>query len=366
MADENRASGRSDVTGALVVTIAALTFYRLGAHVPLPGLDPTAVAPLSGVSTRAVERLSVFALGVTPLFSALLLFELGRYLLPQLRRWEMASPTNATRMRDRARALALGFAALQGLGIATALEGMTPRLVLDPGWSFRVPVIATYVAATALLSWLADQITKRGLGNGFWLLLAVPAIGVLPETAAQAWQLAREGMISTGVLLLGPVWLAVAIVVLVTLDRTRHPLVPKRSLGGVWPPILAYTILSWIIGIAFAFAPHGTDYHALWLAPGQPAYLALLAAIITGFAVLRLSAPIQGQPGSEDAMKQAALRRLGLNAGLVQAGVCISGELLSQITPLVMRGMWLIIIVTLALRIGERTGITPSIREAGT
>lgn len=356
-------SRRPMVVEAVWVTLLALAVYRLGTHVPLPGIDADATRQLLETSGLALERISIFALGMTPVLSALILFELARLLIPQVRRFEAAHPANAARMHARGRALALGFAAFQGFGIATALEA-SPRVVAEPGWPFRLSVMVTLVAATALLSWLADRITRRGLGNGFWLLLAVPSLLGLPQAVMVAWQLTRDGMISVPVLLLGPAWLAVSTVALVTLDRARHPLTGNRPLGGVWPPLLAYSVCGWIIALGFALVPRETDLRTVWFAPGQPAYFVLVAALITGFSVLRLVAQDRGQPGGEAPLAVAIRRRLGLNAGLVQAGICISGELLSEITPLVIRGIWLIVIVMLALRIADRFGIRPRIEEA--
>lgn len=338
---------------AVLVTLAAVIVYRLGCQVPLPGLDADAVTQFAARTGMGGERISMFAIGVTPIFTALILLELARHLFPGLRRREAADPAHAQRMRQLTRGLALAFAVVQGYGMATALEGIG-GLVTEPGAQFRVGVATTIVAATALLSWLADEITRRGLGSGFWVLLAAPVLAQLPATVATAIELARSGDVSAPSLLIGPAWLMLAAAWLVALDRARTETLPAVRLAGVWPPILATTVLGWLAGTAMGFAGPEANPRELWYAPGQPGYIAGLGVLIVLFAMLRLSGMRAALPSRAAAGHGLSLAPLGMAAGLIQAAVCVSGEIVALVSPLTMRGMWLIVVVALALRILER------------
>lgn len=165
----------------LAVTLGALAVYSLGTHIPLAGIDQTGLKEIArgSVSVLAVERISIFALGVTPLISALLLVEVARLASERFNDWVDAAPRNARRVNSYVLIGALLIAAMQGNGIANALEAVG-NFIAEPGPQFRLNVVVASVASTALLAWLATMISRNGLGSGIWVLLLVPHLASLP------------------------------------------------------------------------------------------------------------------------------------------------------------------------------------------
>ena len=202
---------RGDFARRLAVTAAALIVYRLGAHIPLPGLDPHALSCSTGPTARpssasrswrsASTRLSAFS--SWPSWRSSLFRRCGagntrmRAIATRLNRWLVL--------------LAIGAAVVQAHGYARALEGVT-QLVTEPGVAFRIACVATLVAGTAFVIWLADLITRHGLGSGVWLLFVVPALADLPDRVGALAGLLAEGSISPPAVLAwaAPVVLAIA------------------------------------------------------------------------------------------------------------------------------------------------------------
>jgi preprotein translocase subunit SecY len=222
----------------LLFTAGALLVYRLGCQIPLPGLDPDTVARLNGVLTG--ERVSIFALGVTPFLSALIVLELIKLLIPPFGRWETRQPGNARRLGLFAYFAGLVMAGFQARGVANALGGI-PGLFKEPGWETVIAI--TLVAGTALLGWLAERITALGLGNGFWLLVITPTLVNLPRAATGSIDLVQRGAVMPEMLAVAIAFLAIGTALAVTAaqaDMTSHE---HRMSGavfvGVWPPLFA-------------------------------------------------------------------------------------------------------------------------------
>jgi preprotein translocase subunit SecY len=180
------ARSRADLTRRLLVTAAAVLTYRACTHVPLPGFDPQVLAHIEGMT---VARVSIVALGVTPFISALTLVELAKVVVPQLRRWERSNPANRATLDRVVLLIALAAATAQAAGVALALEGIT-GLVEDPGVPFRLTCVASLVAGAAIVIWLANQISLRGIGSGAWLLFVIPVLADFPTRVAALadWQ----------------------------------------------------------------------------------------------------------------------------------------------------------------------------------
>ncbi len=154
----------------IAILVAVALVYALGTQLPLPGLEPNLVAyRLPG---QAMTRLSVAALGVTPFISAILLIEIAQLAVPPLARWA-ASPANAGRCETIVWALPLTLAALQGFGLAVAIEAI-PNAVAEPGAAFRFVAAATTLGATAILGALARATRRAGAGDGFLIVFAAP------------------------------------------------------------------------------------------------------------------------------------------------------------------------------------------------
>lgn len=266
----------------LAVTLGALAIYRLGTHLPLAGIDQAALVNLyrgSG-SALAVERISVFSLGVTPIISTLLLVEVARLASSRFNDWAGATLANARLVDHYVLIGSLLLAAMQGYGIATGLEEAR-NLVEEPGPQFRLLVVTTLVAGTALLVWLAALISRYGLGSGVWILLLAPHLAGLPSFAARLMEAVRSGVLSQGDLVAALVCGLIALVILAALARavagSGMPL--DRTL--VWPLFIAVVPTSVLVFVPWLF-PAGPIRHtaAAFLSRGAPLYLAALAAFV--------------------------------------------------------------------------------------
>ena len=166
-----------DLRRRLVFLLLALVVYRLGAHIPVPGIDPNQLAQLfkgqtGGIlslfnmfSGGALSRFTVFALGIMPYISASIIMQLMTYVVPALEAIKKEGESGRRKITQYTRYGTLGLAIFQSLGIAIALEA-SQGLVISPGLGFRVTAVVSLVAGTMFLMWLGEQITERGLGNG--------------------------------------------------------------------------------------------------------------------------------------------------------------------------------------------------------
>jgi hypothetical protein len=303
---------RPDFVDALLPTIVALIVFRLGLQIPIPGLEPTVAAQLLRSTGQAVERVSIFALQINPLFGILILFELVKVIAPSLRRWERTEPRNAAKLARIVLVLALISALLQANGIATGLQDMT-GLITDPGLLFRVSTTATLVAGTTFLTWLAWQITTRGLGSGVWLILIVPTLASLPQTVATLYEFQKQGIVPTAGVLWGAVFIIAAIAAVVALllaDGRTADTAPACA----WSTVLAYSMLPWVVvplgAIVHTFGSAGS---VSWLEFGHPVRLVALALLIWLFVVLyarscrRADAPVPAVPSAVIAAVLAAV-----------------------------------------------------------
>jgi preprotein translocase subunit SecY len=317
----------------LLFTVAVLLAYRLGCQIPIPGIDTDFLARLP--TELKIEKLSLFALGVTPIFSVLIFFELAKRIMPPLARWEAAEPGHVGRLRQALFITALAMAAFQSYNLASALYGI-PGVLDGPGWTF--PIVATWVAATALLGWLAGQITLHGIGSGFWLLLITPTLINLPAAAAKSFEAVQTGIVRPATLAAALAFLAVATASIATVGTSHTAVATPRVSGadfvGVWPPLLATYVGGGVTALLILAFGSGD---ILWLYGGRPFHLVLVAALIAAFIWLQgLGTP-----------RDRTARPVWIIA-LVQIFVCTGGEVLTYQTmlPLSISGPWLIIVVT--------------------
>jgi preprotein translocase subunit SecY len=319
----------------------------------MPGLNGAGVSTLFAHvgANSAIERISVFSLGVLPLLSALLLAEFGKLIFPSFRQW---SDANGARLNRMLRLTALGFAAIQGLGIALGLENVA-TLVAEPGVAFRAGTVITLVAGTAFLIWLADLVTRCGVGSGFWLLLAMPGIMELPSMTAGLLYLAGNGTISELAVALVAGYVVLSIASVVALAKANSGAEFPRGSVGPWPVLLAYAGLGWLLA-ALLIVPSPAWREGVMSVVDQghhPVQLILHAALVGLFALLYAN-PLRD--GTRGAMG------LGVVAALALIAITLAPELLTSYfnLPLVPDGRWLVIIVAVALSIlaalpGERT-----------
>jgi len=293
----------------LAVTLGVLAIYRLGTHLPLADVDQVALANLyrgSG-SAFAVERISVFSLGVTPIISMLMLAEVARLASSRFNNWASATPAS------------LLVAAMQGYGIATSLEE-AGNVVDEPGPQFRLMVVATLVAATALVVWLAAVISRQGVGSGIWILLLSPYLAGLPDLALPVYEAVHSGILSVAGLVAGLAWVLAALAMVAALGRTlaRSAIPLDRAL--IWPLFIA-TIPAGVLAIAPWFFPAGPirDTAEALLSRGTPLYLTALAVIVI-FTSLAQWRRLQPRPAMAEPSRQPVER---VGASLVVLTVLI-------------------------------------------
>ncbi|WP_332681580.1 preprotein translocase subunit SecY [Bosea sp. (in: a-proteobacteria)] len=300
-------------------TLGALIVFRLGTYIPLPGMNPEAVADLfkqtqSGVlgmfnmfSGGAVGRLAIFALNIMPYISASIIVQLLSSVVPTFEALKKEGEQGRKILNQYTRYLTLVLALFQAWAIAVGLQG-SGNLVLEPGPFFLVSTTITLVGGTMFLLWLGEQITSRGIGNGTSIIIFAGIIAEFPAQLAQTLELGRQGAISTGLLLAVLAMAVVVIAFVVFVERAQRRLLinyPKRQVGnrmyegqtsflplklntaGVIPPIFASSLLLLPTTIAsFSQASGGTGILstiATYLAHGRPLFMILYAALIIFF-----------------------------------------------------------------------------------
>ena len=308
-----------DLRRRLVFLLLALVVYRVGAHIPVPGIDPASLQQLfkgqqGGIlslfnmfSGGALSRFTVFALGIMPYISASIIMQLLTYVVPTFEQLKKEGEAGRRKITQYTRYGTLGLALFQSMGIAMALEG-SAGLVLNPGFGFRMTAVVSLTAGTMFLMWLGEQITERGLGNGISILIFSGIAAGLPNAIGGLLELVRTGAMSilaaiAIVLIVGGVTYFVVFVergqrkILVNYARRQvgnkvyggqsSHLPLKLNMSGVIPPIFASSIILLPATVVSWFS---TGDSMRWLkdiagalTPGQPIYVMLYAAAIVFF-----------------------------------------------------------------------------------
>ena len=300
-------------------TLGALIVYRLGTYIPLPGIDPQALAQVFQQQQRgilglfnmfsggAVGRMAIFALNIMPYISASIIVQLLTSVSPHLEALKKEGEQGRKTLNQYTRYGTVALATFQAYGIAVGLEG-AQGVVMDPGWFFRISTVITLVGGTMFLMWLGEQITSRGIGNGISLIIMAGIVAELPSALANTLELGRQGALSTGTILTVFVVAVLVTAFIVFMERAQRRLLiqyPKRQVGnrifqgdashlplklntsGVIPPIFASSLLLLPITVANFTAAGGppwlTTVTAL-LGHGQPLYMLFYAAMIIFFA----------------------------------------------------------------------------------
>jgi preprotein translocase subunit SecY len=312
-----------DLKRRLIFLVLALVVYRIGAHIPVPGINPNELAKLfqsqqSGIlgmfnlfSGGALSRFTVFALGIMPYISASIVMQLMTMVLPSLEALKKEGQAGQRRITQFTRYGTVALATFQALGIAVALESQ-PGLVLDPGFIFRVTTVTTLVTGTMFLMWLGEQITERGLGNGISIIIFAGIAAGLPTALGGLFELVRTGSMNpiSSILVVAIVCAVTYFVVFVEKGQRRvlvnyakrqvgnkvyggqaSHLPLKLNMAGVIPPIFASSIILFPATLAGWFTSGETSNPitraikdlASTLAPGQPVYILLYAAAIIFF-----------------------------------------------------------------------------------
>jgi len=308
-----------DLKRRLMFLLGALIVYRIGAHIPVPGIDPVALADLfksqkGGIlgvfnlfSGGALSRFTIFALGIMPYISASIIMQLLTVASPQLEAIKKEGEAGRRKITQYTRYGTLALALFQGLGIAVALESQQ-GLVIDPGFMFRFVTVSTLVTGTMFLMWLGEQITERGLGNGISIIIFAGIAAGLPNSLGGLFELVRTGAMHPFTALVICVLVVAVTGVVVFVERGQRKILvnyAKRQVGnkiyggqsshlplklnmaGVIPPIFASSIILFPATLAQWF---GTSESMAWLkdlgstlAPGQPIYVILYATAIVFF-----------------------------------------------------------------------------------
>ncbi|MFM6922786.1 MAG: preprotein translocase subunit SecY, partial [Polynucleobacter victoriensis] len=194
----------ADLRRRLMFLVLALVVYRIGAHIPVPGIDPDQLSQLfntqsGGIlgmfnlfSGGALSRFTIFALGIMPYISASIIMQLLTVVSPQMEQLKKEGEAGRRQITKYTRYGTVALATFQALGIAIALESQG-GLVLDPGFMFRINTVVTLVTGTMFLMWLGEQITERGLGNGISIIIFGGIVSGLPNALASLLELVRTG-----------------------------------------------------------------------------------------------------------------------------------------------------------------------------
>jgi len=308
-----------DLKKRLLFLLGALVVFRIGAHIPVPGIDPNVLGELfksqqGGIlgmfnmfSGGALSRFTIFALGIMPYISSSIIMQLMTTVSPQLEQLKKEGQAGQRKITQYTRYGTVFLALFQATGISIALESQ-PGLVLDPGLMFRFVTVSTLVTGTMFLMWLGEQITERGLGNGISIIIFAGIAAGLPNAIAGTLELVRTGamhpltalLIATAVVLV--TW-AVCFVergqrkILVNYAKRQvgnkiyggqaSHLPFKLNMAGVIPPIFASSIILFPATLAGWF---GQGENMNWLrdisatlSPGQPIYVMLYAGAIIFF-----------------------------------------------------------------------------------
>lgn len=303
--------------------LGALLVYRIGTHIPLPGIDPIIWGQIfSGTSGGmlgmfnmfaggALERMSIFAINIMPYISASIIMQLLTSMVPSLEAMKKDSENGRKKLNQYTRYFTIVLAIIQAYGLAVGLEAMQSgagSAVINPGLYFRITTIITIVGGTVFLMWLGEQITTRGVGNGISLIIFAGIVAGIPHGVIQTLELAKTGAIGP-VTLVAILALVIGVVAfIVFMERAQRRVVvqyPKRMVGnrmsggetnhmplklntsGVIPPIFASSLLLLPVTIVgFAGTTPGSWVSSIsnFLQHGQPAYMVAYGALIVFFA----------------------------------------------------------------------------------
>jgi preprotein translocase subunit SecY len=306
-----------ELRSRVLFTLAMLAIFRIGAHIPTPGINNEELfkfltergGALMGFldifSGGALSRLTIFALGIMPYISASIILQLLTVVVPHLTKLSKEGERGRKTIIQYTRYGTIGIAFIQGFGIALGLEGMNDgAFVLDPGWPFRFMTVITLVAGTAFLMWLGEQITERGVGNGISLIIFSGIVASLPGAIVQTFELYKIGQISLLLLLLLGVVMLAVMTAIVFLESGRRKIAvqyAKRIVGrrvyggqnthiplkintaGVIPPIFASSIIAFPATITSFIQVPWVQAFGAQLAPGSLLYTMMYVGLIIFF-----------------------------------------------------------------------------------
>ena len=401
--------GLGELWARLRFLFLAIIIYRLGTHIPVPGIDPERVASLfdqnqgtilglfNMFSGGALERMSILALGIMPYISASIIMQLMTAVTPSLEQLKKEGDAGRRKINQYTRYGTVLLATVQAIGMSVGLAGQGLAYGGEPSFAFYFVAVVSLVTGAVFMMWLGEQITERGIGNGISMLIFAGIVAGLPSAVGQAFESARQGDLHI-LLLLGVTFLAIAVVWLVVrIERGQRRITVnyakrqqgrqqfgaqsshlplKVNMAGVIPAIFASSILLFPASVAqwFGQGSEGASSEilqelALMIGPGQPLNFVLFAALIIFFCFFytalmfnpkevadnlkKSGAYIPGiRPGEQSAKYiDSVLTRLTVVGAIYIAGVCLLPQFLVVATnvPFYLGGTSLLIVVVVVM-----------------
>jgi len=312
-----KGDGLAELKARLVFVVFAIFVYRIGTHIPVPGINPDQLQALFNqnqgtflglfnmFSGGAIERMSIFALGIMPYITASIIMQLLTATTPQLEQLKKEGESGRRKINQYTRYGALLFASIQAVAITT---GLLAQLAFEANFSFYFTAFVSLVTGAMFLMWLGEQITERGVGNGISLLIFAGIVAGLPAAIGQSLEQAAEGQIPPLALFVVAVIAAAVIGVVVFVERAQRRITVnyaprqqgrkmyqgqsshlplKVNMAGVIPAIFASSFLLFPASLGQWFGQNeGMEWMAdlaLILGPGQPLYILVFATLIVAF-----------------------------------------------------------------------------------
>ncbi len=390
----------------VLFTLALLAVYRVGCHIPTPGIDGQALAEFFAqargtllgffdlFSGGALLRMTIFALGIMPYISASIIIQLLTVVIPHLEKLAKEGEEGRRVITRYTRYGTVGLAAFQSLAISVGLEQMSSPggalIVPFPGWGFRFMTVLSLTAGTAFIMWLGEQITERGIGNGISLIIFAGIVARMPTATGQTFSLVRTGEISAFLMIFVLVIMVAAVAFIIFMERGQRKIpvqYAKRVVGrkmyggqsthlplrvntsGVIPPIFASSILLFPATVAGFIRVPFMETVVQTFAPGRPLYTVLYVAMIIFFCYFytaiqfnpvdvadnlkKYGGYIPGiRPGTKTAQYiDRVLSRITFGGAIYLSLVCVMPEILYRIfnVPFYFGGTGLLIVIGVAL-----------------
>ena len=313
----------SELKQRILFLLGALLVFRLGTHIPVPGVDPAAIAALfqqtkgsivdifNMFSGGALSRLSIFALGVMPYISASIIMQMMTAVVPTLEQLKKEGESGRRKITQYTRYFTVVLALFQGVGISVAIESQQVSgspVILIPGLGFKVVTAATLCSGTMFLVWLGEQITERGIGNGISLIIFASIVSGLPSAVAGTLELARTGALSGGIVLILFIGAIAVTYFVVFVERGQRRITVnyakrqqgrrmmagqtshlpfKLNMAGVIPPIFASSLILFPASLGSWFGQADSmgwmSDIATKLQPGEPVYTMFYGGMIIFF-----------------------------------------------------------------------------------
>ncbi len=384
----------------ILYTMALLVVYRVGVHVPVPGIDSVALAEIfdrakgtilgifNMFSGGALERLSVFALGIMPYISASIILQLMTVVIPHLEQLKKEGEQGRKKITQYTRYGTVILSIIQGFGISIGLERM--GAVIVPGWGFRLMSVLTLTAGTAFIMWLGEQITERGIGNGISLIIFAGIVARMPTAISNTFRLVSTGAMSVFPIIILIVLMVAVIAVIIFVEQgqrripvqyakrvvgrrmyggqsTHLPL--KINMSGVIPPIFASSIMMFPATISsFITVPWIQDIVSA-LRPGNAVYELCFVGLIFFFCYFYTAVTFNPVDVADNMKKQGGyipgirpgkrtadyidkvLSRITLGGALYVSAICVLPSILiTQFNvPFYFGGTALLIVVGVAI-----------------